>query len=111
MATLSSSPPSSCAAADCPDSAADIVFVLDNSNSITNYGFEAAKQIVSDAVSGLPSGVRVSMIEFSTKANVVFELTKSPSAAAILAPRFTGGSGIFAYGVLAAAAALRYTKK
>ncbi|KAK2166206.1 hypothetical protein NP493_1332g00041 [Ridgeia piscesae] len=95
-----------CDSADCPDSAADIVFVLDNSNSITNFGFEAAKQIVSDAVSGLPSGVRVSMIEFSTKTNVVFELTKSPSAAAILAPSFTGGSGILAYGVLAAAAAL-----
>ena len=94
-------------AAECPDAAADVVFVVDRSSSITNFGFEAAKQIVSDAVSGLPAGVRVSMVAFSTHANVVFELTDSPSSAAILAPRFTGGSGVLAYAVRAAGAALR----
>ncbi|KAK2166207.1 hypothetical protein NP493_1332g00043 [Ridgeia piscesae] len=96
----------SCESPECPDAAADVVFVVDRSSSITNFGFEAAKQIVSDAVSGLPAGVRVSMVAFSTHANVVFELTDSPSSAAILAPRFTGGSGVLAYAVRAAGAAL-----
>ena len=94
-------------AAECPDAAADVVFLVDGSSSMTDFGFEAAKQIVSDAVSGLPAGVRVSMIAFSTQANVVFEMTDSPTSAAILAPRFTGGNGILAYAVRAAAAALR----
>ncbi|KAI0233223.1 hypothetical protein LSAT2_016521 [Lamellibrachia satsuma] len=99
----------SCAPADCADPAADVVFVVDSSSSMTNFGFEAAKQLVSDAVSGLPSGVRVSMITFSTTANVAFDLTDAPSAAAILAPKFTGGTGVLAYAVQAAGAALRYT--
>ncbi|KAI0233222.1 hypothetical protein LSAT2_016520 [Lamellibrachia satsuma] len=96
----------SCIQADCADPAADVVFVVDSSSSMTNFGFEAAKQLVSDAVSGLPSGVRVSVITFSTTANVAFDLTDAPSAAAILAPKFTGGCGVLAYAVQAAGAAL-----
>jgi len=77
---------------DCADGAADIVFVVDKSSSITDYGFEIYKQLVSDVVSMLPMGgsVRAAMVSFSGQASTVFGLTDSPSSNDILADTFTG---------------------
>ncbi|KAI0235885.1 hypothetical protein LSAT2_013572 [Lamellibrachia satsuma] len=89
----------SCDPVDCPNGAADIVFVVDKSSSITDYGFEIYKQLVSDVVSMLPAGgnVRVAMVSFSVQASTVFEFTNSPSASDILGDQFTGGFGVVAY--------------
>ena len=77
---------------NCTDSPTDIVFVIDKSNSITNYGFEVYKQLVSDVVSMLPTGgsVRVAMVSFSVEASIVFEFTNDPSSSDILGDIFSG---------------------
>ncbi|KAI0235881.1 hypothetical protein LSAT2_013568, partial [Lamellibrachia satsuma] len=94
-----------CEPVDCPNGEADIVFVVDKSASITDYGFEILKQLVSDVVSMLPTGgsVRVAMVSFSVQASTVFGFTNNPSASDILGDQFTGGVGVIASGVKSAA--------
>ena len=77
---------------ECSSGAADIVFVLDKSGSITDYGFEIYKQLISDVVSMLPAGgsVRVAMVSFSVQASTVFGFANSPSASDIFGDKFTG---------------------
>ena len=77
---------------ECVNGSADIVFVVDKSTSVTDYGFEVYKQLVSDVVSMLPvdGNVRVAMVSFSGQASTVFEFTNSPSHDAILGEKFTG---------------------
>ena len=68
------------------------MFVVDKSSSITDYGFEVYKQLVSDVVSMLPTGgsVRVAMVSFSVEASIVFEFTNNPSSSDILGDQFSG---------------------
>ena len=79
---------------DCVNGSADIVFVVDKSTSITDFGFEIYKQLVSDVVSMLPvdGNVRVAMVSFSGQASTVFEFTNDPSHEAIFGEKFAGNS-------------------
>ena len=76
---------------------------------MTNFGFELAKQVVSDIVSGLPSCVRVSVLTYATEVKVVVDNQTSPDVGAILDSAFSGGCGLMVYGLAAAELIFRYT--
>ena len=72
--------------------AADVVFLLSNTDNLKSYGFEVMKQLIADAVWMLPYGgqVRVAMVSFAVHAEEVFSFTNTPDVLTILEHRFTG---------------------